>query len=226
MQVRGFGNFVQSPYRVPHILFLYPVGYFNYRYFVTFLIYIFLGMVYGTSVATEPFLLSKSVEFRRQVALERKHLTHSMEGSPIPRLSALMPLRSEKLLVTLSFMLCAAVGLAILLLGGFHLYLSLSGLTTIEFHGRWGRGKQQPHPYSVGTRQGNWQRVFGRKWWWSLLVPHRSPPEFLPVTVPGHSGRRGDVAKDEEEEPLVDALHAGGNHGSAAVAMETRQMLV
>lgn len=171
------------------------VGYFNYRYFVTFLIYIFVGMVYGTSVATEPFLLSKSLAFRRQVALERKHALHP-ENTDIPeRISPLMPLRSEKLLVTLSFMLCAAVGLAIVLLGGFHIYLSLTGMTTIEFHGQW--GSKRKHPYSVGTRMGNWRRVFGEKWWLALLIPSRKEPEFLPMTVPGHSGLRASAAEGD-----------------------------
>jgi hypothetical protein len=39
--------------------------------------------------------------------------------------------------ISLSFMLCLAVGVAVSCLGGFHLYFILTGQTTTEFHGNW-----------------------------------------------------------------------------------------
>lgn len=41
------------------------VGYFNYRYFVNFLIYIFLGMNYGAALTYQSFSLSTSQEYRK-----------------------------------------------------------------------------------------------------------------------------------------------------------------
>jgi hypothetical protein len=152
---------------------------------------VFVAMVYGTIILCEPFLMLKSRDFHQQAIMERKAMK---DGVPFVRLSPMLPLRSEKLLVTLTFMLCIALGFAILILGGFHVYLCLTSQTTIEFHGSWSfgakRNKAKRNPYSVGRAMGNWERVFGRKWLRSLLIPHGSEPEFLPVPIPGHSGLR------------------------------------
>ena len=111
----------------------------------------------------------------------------------------MMPLREEKMLLTLSFMLCAAVGIAVLLLGGFHIYLTVTAQTTIEFHGNIvarkkarAVGQKWKNPYSRGSWRGNWQQVYGTQYRWLLLslLPSRREPEFLPVPVPGHDGRR------------------------------------
>lgn len=58
-----FRSFMYSPFS--------SVGYFNYRYFVNFLIYIFVGMLYGASLLLESFLLGKSTDYRKQVALQK-----------------------------------------------------------------------------------------------------------------------------------------------------------
>jgi len=92
------------------------VGYLNYRYFVNFLLYVFLGMGYGALLSVRSFL---AMSFGRQ------------DVSPVWR-----PERGDETPIAFSFMLCLSVGLAVAGLGGFHLYLLLTAQTTIEFHGK------------------------------------------------------------------------------------------
>lgn len=115
----------------------------------------------------------------------------------------MMPLRDEKLAVTLSFMLCVAVGLSVFLLGAFHIYLTLTAQTTIEFQGNMTQrkraraaGQKWKNPYSRGTWRNNWEQVYGTQYSWLLLslLPSRREPEFLPVPVPGNSRRRGKAS--------------------------------
>lgn len=45
------------------------------------------------------------------------------------------PARHDETAIAFAFMLCLSVGLAVSMLGGFHLYLVLTAQTTIDFHG-------------------------------------------------------------------------------------------
>jgi palmitoyltransferase len=170
------------------------IGYFNYRYFVNFMMYIFLGMLYGVIITLEPFLWLQRPEY-----LAFRNAERAAGHDLYPRPHDMMPRRSEKMMLTLCFMLCAAVGCAILVLGGFHVYLVLSAQTTIEFHGNFqaifGRhrnrnAKKFQNPYNQGWKR-NWQQVYGDSWPWYLAVlPRKSEPEFLPVPIPGQSTER------------------------------------
>jgi palmitoyltransferase len=179
------------------------IGYFNYRYFVNFMIYIFLGMVYGTALTLQPFLYLHTDEFR----------THSREERAardrLPRPYPMMPHRDEKMLVSLAFMLCLAVGIAVAILGGFHVYLVLTGQTTIEFHANWAaqrRARKEGHkfknPYNQGWRK-NWQQVYGTTHWWLAFWPSTRQPEFLPVPVPGKDTRRRNAVRPQRSESLA-----------------------
>jgi hypothetical protein len=172
-----------------------------------------LGMIYGASLLLEPFLLSKSSSYHQQVAMEhqyllkKRHVAAAATASQyLTRIRPMVPFRSEKLYITLSFMLCVAVGIALIGLGGFHMYLVSTGQTTIEFHARRRKGS----PYSRGTRLANWQQVYGissvcQKWWgesplaswcnvlYCILVPRYELPQFLPVPIPGQCTRRKNV---------------------------------
>lgn len=174
-------------------LTLFAVGYFNYRYFVNFLIYIFVGMMYGVIVTWEPFFLLQSEDYRLQVRLEKQ--THAIPIRSLP----MLPFRHEKMYLTLCFMLCVAVGLAILLLGGFHVYLTLTAQTTIEFHANWANkrrakknGTKWKNPYDQGWRK-NWQQVYGPGPWWLAILPSSREPDFLPVPVPGQNTLRSTL---------------------------------
>lgn len=174
-----------------------------------------LGMIYGAFLLLEPFLLSKSSFYHQQVALEhqyhmKKHVATATMASRqlLTRIRPMVPFRSEKLYITLSFMLCVAVGIALLGLGGFHMYLISTGQTTIEFHARWSKGRRKGSPYSRGTRLANWLQVYGTSsaaccggndsntigsWihvLYCILWPRYELPQYLPVPIPGQCTRR------------------------------------
>lgn len=176
------------------------VGYFNYRYFLNFLIYIVVGMTYGTALMLEPFLLSRSPEYHSQAVYQRRVVK---EGLKAERMLPMLPFHEEKMLLTLSFMLCAAVGIATLLLGGLHVYLTLTAQTTIEFHGNWtarkrarAAGQKWKNPYSSGSCIANWQQVYGTCPLLLSVLPSRREREYLPVPLPGRTGCRMLKAAD------------------------------
>lgn len=182
---------------------LFAVGYFNYRYFLNFLLYIFVGMLYGALVTLEPFLSLDTVLYKEQVQLQRQA---RKAGQELARFAPMLPFREEKLLVTLSFMLCIALTCAIFLLGGFHVYITFTGQTTIEFHANMMRkrkakkqGKKWNNPYDQGWRR-NWQHVYGTQHWMKAMLPSTREPQFLPVPIPGFKGRwrEGSLAVQEE----------------------------
>eukprot|EP00934_Nitzschia_sp_Nitz4_P002406 Nitzschia sp. Nitz4//scaffold28_size193895//150477//152134//NITZ4_001680-RA/size193895-augustus-gene-0.313-mRNA-1//-1//CDS//3329546027//2401//frame0 len=167
------------------------IGYFNYRYFCNFLWFVQLGMTYGAIICFEPFQNTMGPKYRIQLQEHR-------DSGEWKRVIPMVPFSSERLAISMSFMLCLAVGLAVLCLGGFHLYLVLTAQTTIEFHANFGHRKHArvnrlgpwKNPYSLGWRR-NWQQVYGSQpWYIALLVPSRREPEFLPLPILGEEGRR------------------------------------
>jgi palmitoyltransferase len=185
------------------------VGYFNYRYFVTFLIYVFVGMSYGAMIMLEPFMNLNGDLYRKQLSLQRRA---AKEGLTLPeRIQPMIPFREEKMTLSLSFMICVAVGIAILIIGGFHIYLACTAQTTIEFHANWNSrrraramGQKWKNPYCKGSWKANWQQIFGGRPLLFSILPSSREPEYLPVPVPGHNGLRSEIQKkinaDELEE--------------------------
>lgn len=162
------------------------VGYFNYRYFCNFLVYVQLSMVYGFWLALRPFTNMNQRQYRAQVKL-------SVDGGydKVQHLLPWVPTPDERTPVAFTFMLCLSVGIAITLLGGFHLYLLLTAQTTIEFHGNCARrrsaasrGGRWANPYSLGWRK-NWQLVYGSSHPLLAMLPSRREPEFLPIPIAG-----------------------------------------
>jgi len=167
------------------------IGYFNYRYFVNFLIFVFLGMMYGAFIAYRPFINSTSIFYREQVAKYRKTGIWS-------HIHPYTPISAERMPLSLSFMLCLAVGLAVCCLGSFHLYLVLTGQTTIEFHANYvsktkarRSGQKYRNPYDMGWKR-NWEQVYGYRssMLSAFLIPSTREPDYLPIPISGEKGKR------------------------------------
>jgi DHHC palmitoyltransferase len=209
------------------------IGYFNYRYFVNFMMYIFLGMLYGVVITLEPFLWLQRPEY-----IAFRNAERSAGHELYPRPHVMLPRRSEKMMLTLCFMLCAAVGCAILVLGGFHVYLVLSAQTTIEFHGNFqaifGRrsrnnsangqaAKKFQNPYNQGWRR-NWQQVYGDSLPWYLAVlPRKSEPEFLPVPFPGKDTKRHKFRSSGVADVKLPTYHNGRNGTGASTSLPPQE---
>ena len=203
-------------------------------------------MMYGSCILLEPFLLAKSPQYKQQLILENKIrrqmndllMVHSTTTTittetlllqSTNRIHPMMPLRNEKMLLTLSFMLCVAVGIAIFFLGGFHIYLIVTAQTTIEFHGNFAKKREAKskkkkwlNPYSINDNyRYNWSQVYG----WNAgqniftilrsLVPSSRPPDYYPAPVPGNSLRKAVVM-----EAKINRIHPNNHlmNGSAAAA--------
>jgi len=176
------------------LLFACSVGYFNYRYFCNFLWFVELGMMYGAIISWEPFQNTTGPLYKQQ------HQIYRQTGE-WKHIHPMVPINDERLPISMAFMLCLAVGLAVACLGGFHLYLCLSAQTTIEFHGNFLNrrkarrlNKKWSNPYSLGWRR-NFQQIYGTQpVWKAILVPARREPEFLPLPLPGDRGLRANYA--------------------------------
>mmetsp|Transcript_3278 Transcript_3278/g.6379 ORF Transcript_3278/g.6379 Transcript_3278/m.6379 type:complete len:557 (+) Transcript_3278:31-1701(+) len=180
------------------------VGYFNYRYFCNFLLYVWTAMIYGTVLSFQPFRNMNGPLFRQQVKLSKeagyKTVQHMLRMVPTP---------DERTAITFAFMLCISIGIAVSVLGGFHLYLLLSAQTTIEFHGNFvkrrgaaRRGTKWKNPYSLGWRR-NWQLIYGSMHPLLAILPSSREPEFLPIPISGELSRRPSQSKKEEGLPLL-----------------------
>jgi hypothetical protein len=148
------------------------VGYFNYRYFVNFLFYVTTGLFYGSLICLRPFMYMNGEEYREQVrqaggvkkALREITVRHMRDNSYIPT-------PDERTPVALGFMLCVCLCCAVGCLLGFHIYLSLTAQTTIEFHGNWAKrrrvkkgGMKWKNPYSTGHWKRNWEMIYGTRY--------------------------------------------------------------
>ncbi|CAB9526399.1 Palmitoyltransferase ZDHHC16A [Seminavis robusta] len=178
------------------------VGYFNYRYFVNFLIFASVSMLYGASLSYTPFMLLSTTKYRDQLRANKRHHQVSNSHEPIPRMEPFLPYAHEKVYITLTFMLSLAVGLAVLMLTVFHIYLTLSSQTTIEFHGNMSNarrakkmGRKWKNPYSFGALR-NFQHVYGSQYHplLAILIPSWREPDFLPIPLPGDQGKRSTYA--------------------------------
>ncbi|CAM9124158.1 unnamed protein product [Laminaria digitata] len=169
------------------------VGYLNYRYFVLFLLYMFVGCVYAVLISAPHFLAmaNNTGRHRKPTASETK----------------------AQSAVMLTFVLALSVGIAISVLLGWHIYLVLTAQTTIEFYQnqtnrsrsrQW--GEVWSNPFDVGYK-GNWQQVFGQKPFLLGLMPSRCPPpppvvDFFPPEEEDRRQRFSDEGEWTVDEPL------------------------
>jgi hypothetical protein len=173
----------------------------------------------------EPFMLLGTREYKHQYAMDRQPAaaaaataasaagrqldplhsaaisTYALSSHSIPmRLQPMLPFAHERMLLTLSFMMCVALGCAVLILGGFHVYLICTGQTTIEFHANWSLRRRDPkhkNPYSLGSWRRNFEQVFDTPVIWRAMLPRKHPPTRLPVPLPGHDNRRRQMLRKD-----------------------------
>lgn len=144
------------------------VGYFNYRYFLNFLIYVFVAMVYAVSITFNLFLSIDN--HRRHRVYTRNQEGNFDPGAHIekvvdPRYADLS--KEERQTISFAFLICVAVGVGVFVLMAFHLYLACSGQTTIELHSNFGRKRRARHrgvmwsnPYDLGWKR-NLMQIYG-----------------------------------------------------------------
>ena len=146
------------------------VGYFNYRYFFNFLWFVTVALWYGAFICFRPFMMLGTKEYREQVR-ESNPGTHPLHIKDLVIKHTLsnpyIPTPDERTAVALGFMLCLCLAMAVMCLGGFHLYLTVSAQSTIEFHGNWAkrRNKNWKNPYSAGSWKKNWEMIYGTRYW-------------------------------------------------------------
>ncbi|KAI9355920.1 putative zinc finger protein [Zopfochytrium polystomum] len=138
------------------------VGHFNHRYFALFLIYLTIACFYFFAV---------------NLPILYKMWNDSwVINWPNPIIQTCY---------IFSVLLASAIGLAVGFMAGWHLFLIMSGLTTIE-HGlnqdaqMFARARGEPfvNEYDLGTVR-NFKIFFSinaSNPWWTLLIPRRYPP--------------------------------------------------
>lgn len=162
------------------------VGYYNYRYFVLFLIYLWVACAYGLCILFRPFM----------------SLVYG--GGRGPHMPVIIgSLASERSAIVFTFVLALSVGIALSGLLGWHVFLISSGQTTIEFYINRAcrekarqRGVLYTNPHNLGCIR-NWQQVFGftLPWYRTFLPSTRLPPQMT-VIMPRDEEEEG---KEEEE---------------------------
>eukprot|EP01111_Echinosteliopsis_oligospora_P012193 TRINITY_DN4152_c0_g1_i4.p1 TRINITY_DN4152_c0_g1~~TRINITY_DN4152_c0_g1_i4.p1 ORF type:complete len:273 (+),score=18.07 TRINITY_DN4152_c0_g1_i4:283-1101(+) len=127
------------------------VGFANHKYFVLFLLYLWIGTLFMATISFLPFLKSND---------------YAVPGG-----------------VLFVFVMCVSVCFAVGILLGWHIYLVVSGQTTIEFYYNKTKEKQARqrgeihyHDYDLG-RVKNFQVFFGQgRYVFSWLMPTLRPP--------------------------------------------------
>eukprot|EP00574_Skeletonema_japonicum_P009100 CAMPEP_0201716582 /NCGR_PEP_ID=MMETSP0593-20130828/2520_1 /ASSEMBLY_ACC=CAM_ASM_000672 /TAXON_ID=267983 /ORGANISM="Skeletonema japonicum, Strain CCMP2506" /LENGTH=512 /DNA_ID=CAMNT_0048206413 /DNA_START=425 /DNA_END=1963 /DNA_ORIENTATION=- len=151
------------------------VGYFNYRYFVNFLFFTTTGLFYGAGICVRPFWLLGGSEYREQIRMSSSgggengvRMTKALLAT-VRHLesNSYIPTPNERTSIALGFMICLCLGCAVGCLLVFHLYLTVSAQTTIEFHGNWAKRRKTKgwvNPYSAGSWKRNWEMVYGTRY--------------------------------------------------------------
>jgi palmitoyltransferase len=173
------------------------VGYFNYRYFFNFLWFVTIALFYGMGICYPAFRNLNSRQYKEQIraaageAMSKTLAVKHLKSNPY------IPTPEEKTPVAFGFMMCLAVGLAVLCLSSFHAYLVISAQSTIEFHGNVGKRLKGgwKNPYSAESWAKNWQMVYGARAHGFIgvilsILPSPREPEYLPIPLDGKLVRR------------------------------------
>ena len=140
------------------------VGFLNYRYFVLFLLWLWVGCLFAIFVTLAPFL---SIQKEKSIL-----------GLNVPV--------SEAENINIMFVICCSVEIAISFLFFWHMYLILTGQTTIEYYingsrrrRNLARGQVFLNPYDMGRKK-NWEHIMGDMNPLLAIMPSRRDPPGLP----------------------------------------------
>mmetsp|Transcript_1586 Transcript_1586/g.6943 ORF Transcript_1586/g.6943 Transcript_1586/m.6943 type:complete len:335 (+) Transcript_1586:273-1277(+) len=151
------------------------IGYYNYRYFFLFLMYLWISCVYLMTSTFKPY--------------EEIYRREGQEALTV----RLVPTKRNA--VVFCFVIALSVTFAISILWGWHIYLLLSGQSTIEFYlnrrrrayAR-SRGRIWRNPFDLGIQK-NWEQVFGPGNPLLAVQPSfRDPPEPISPFCPASCG--------------------------------------
>jgi palmitoyltransferase len=117
------------------------VGLRNYRYFFLFLFYLWAGCAYACAMCYAPVAEEPDLAPLRAALAWRFGVPLVARPPPPARLGRDLTL-SERSAVLFSFILAAAVFLALSVLLGWHVYLVLSAQTTIDYYSNREASKQ------------------------------------------------------------------------------------
>lgn len=190
-----------------------------HRYFFNFLWFVSVALWYGTALCFPAFVKLGGDEYRDQVKRAKGGLKTPLKGLIVKHIQSnpFIPTPAERTPISLGFMLCLCLAVAVTCLGGFHLYLVLSAQTTIEFHGNFPKRRKArwTNPYSAGSWKRNWEMIYGTRYWsrrsagdscesndeekysyrgccgvLMAMMPSIREPEFLPFPINGRLIRR------------------------------------
>ncbi len=129
----------------------------------------------NSTLETAMAQLNNSTLGEKMMQYRHSHHNHHHKGlSPhfkytqVQHLLPNIPTPNERIPICFAFMMCLAVGIAVLCLLGFHLYLVCTSQTTIEFHGNMYKrrmaqdnGNEWINPYHLGWKR-NIEQVWGK----------------------------------------------------------------
>lgn len=151
------------------------VGFHNHHYFILFLVYLFAGCVYASSMSFYPFILAID------------------SNKP-------WPYETTRSAVVFSFVLAVAVACSLMFLGGWQVFLVISGQTSVEYYihkdyanTAHAMGRTYRNPHDLGTKK-NFQQFFGVNgsgWWFAWLVPGMANPVHLASSL--HESQRQKI---------------------------------
>ena len=184
------------------------VGLRNYRYFFLFLFYLWAGCFYACVMSYGPVADEPDLAGLHSLLSARIGLPVDAASLARARPRAQRELNdSQKSAVLFSFILAAAVFLALSVLLFWHIYLVLSAQTTIDYYGnreaaRAARraGRVWVNDFDLGPRR-NWQESFDERgpfWWIAWAAPrlrrHRGDGMSFPSAT--EAAKRGRAEDD------------------------------
>jgi len=147
------------------------VGFANYRHFILFLFYVTVACTYGVVLTLADF-----------VVVAGSRIPHTIRGVRITN--------QTRTAVMFTFVLALSIGIAVLILFGWHVYLVLTAQTTIEFYGNHtlrlrarAGGVRFQNPYDRGYSK-NWQGTFDGSNLLVATLPSLHPPPGRPWPKP------------------------------------------